>query len=96
MSLAGSRIPTLARGVRLRRRQDGTSVLLVPEGVLDLTQAAAATLELIDATRSISDIARMLAQRYEGDHAKIKHDVAVLLERLAARNLVDFVEAPRP
>lgn len=85
-----SEIPSLASGVRLRRLDDGTCVLLVPEGIVNLTATATATLELLDGMRSRAAIVDMLAQRFDAPLATIAADVDELLNRLALRGWLLF------
>jgi pyrroloquinoline quinone biosynthesis protein D len=77
--------PTLAPGVRFRRSPDGQGVLLIPEGVVNLNDSAAAIVELVDGQRSIAEIASVLATRYGIDAAVISSDIDDLLQRLAAK-----------
>jgi pyrroloquinoline quinone biosynthesis protein D len=86
--------PTFARGVRFRRTADGKGVLLIPEGVVELNESAAAIIELIDGQRTGDTIARDLSvkcARSEADINDIKDDVDAILQRLVARSwLVDL------
>jgi len=79
----------LARGVRFRRLPDGTGVLLVPEGVVNLSETAAAIAELIDGERSSSDIAAALSQTFDAPRATIEADVDELLARFAGKTWLD-------
>jgi pyrroloquinoline quinone biosynthesis protein D len=81
--------PRLGKGVRLHRDADGSTMLLVPEGALVLNGTAAATLELIDGARSVEQIARALAERFEVEPERARDDVTELLGRLAERRLVE-------
>ena len=81
--------PRLGKGVRLRRETDGSSMLLVPEGALELNASAAATLELVDGTHSVADIAARLVERFDVEESEAREDVCRLLERLADRRLVE-------
>lgn len=83
-------IPSFASGVRLRRLDDGTCVLLVPEGIVKLTVTATATLALLDGTRSYATIVNVLAQRFNAPLPTIAADVDDLLGRLALRGWVFF------
>lgn len=80
----------LARGVRLRRLDEGRSVLLVPEGVVNLNAPAAATVELLDGVRSCDDIAMELKTRFRDPATSIESDVAELVDRLAGRGWICF------
>ena len=81
--------PTFTRGVRLRREDDGTTMLLVPEGIVRLNASAAAALALVDGQRTLHDIAAELAQRsFDVPAETIESDVNALFERLRQRNLV--------
>ena len=41
--------PALAKGVRFRRIADGRGIILIPEGMVDLSPSAAAIIELVAA-----------------------------------------------
>jgi len=77
--------PALAQGVRFRRSADGQGVLLVPEGVVNLNDSAAAIVELLDGKRTIDAIAAALGERYGMDNAVVRSDVEDLLQRLAEK-----------
>lgn len=78
--------PALAPGVRFRRSADGQGLLLIPEGVVNLNDSAAAILELVDGQRTLADIATLLAARYGMDVAAIASDIDDLLQRLAQKS----------
>lgn len=81
-------VPRLASRARLRHDPArNAEVLLFPEGVLVLNGSAAAILALCDGTRSVGDIAASLAAQLDGND--VRDDVVALLERLAARGLVE-------
>lgn len=77
--------PTLSQGVRFRRSADGQGLLLIPEGVVNLNDSAAAIIELVDGQRTVADIATLLAARYSMDVAAIASDIEDLLQRLAMK-----------
>lgn len=79
----------LARGVRFRRLPDGAGVLLVPEGIVNLSETAAAVAELIDGARSAADIAGALAQSFDAPRERIEGDVDELLARFAAKTWLE-------
>jgi coenzyme PQQ biosynthesis protein PqqD len=82
--------PRLARGVRLQL--DGTtgkSVLLFPEGILELNETAQEILTRCDG-RPLSDIARALAEEYHVDLATLAADVREILADLQRRKLVEL------
>ncbi len=81
-------IPTLSKGVRFRREEDGGAMLLIPEGALMLNPAAAATLELVDGRTSIAQIIAALTERFDVGEAEASADVEQLLDRLAERGLL--------
>jgi coenzyme PQQ biosynthesis protein PqqD len=88
-------VPKLARGVRISRLQDGSVVLLVPEGVVKLAGSAPAIVELVDGIRNIETIADELAGRYDAAPGTIEDDVLEILEGLSRKALVDLAEASR-
>jgi pyrroloquinoline quinone biosynthesis protein D len=82
--------PRLARGVRLQ--VDGTTghgVLLFPEGILELNDTAREILTRCDG-RTLSDIARSLAEDYDVDLATIAFDARETLADLQRRKLLDL------
>jgi pyrroloquinoline quinone biosynthesis protein D len=78
----------LARGVKLRRQPDGGGLLLVPEGLVTLSDSATATLELVDGQRDVPDIARRLSEDFEADAQTLEGDVQTLLESFVERGYV--------
>ena len=77
----------LARGVRLHRSGEGAT-LLVPEGIVELSDSAAAILELVDGQRDEAEIAMVLAERFEAPVAELTRDVAELIAALVERGFV--------
>jgi coenzyme PQQ biosynthesis protein PqqD len=75
----------LARGIRLRREADGSVLMLVPEGIITLNDTAYAALELADGERSVVEIARLLAARFEAPDGALETDVADLFGEFTAR-----------
>lgn len=61
--------------------------MLMPEGVLVLTGSAAEVIALCDGTRDQNAIVSELARRHPG--APVERDVAVLLDKLRARGLLE-------
>ena len=86
MALSPDTVPRLWRLARLdydpaRQRP----VLLYPEGAVLLNDTGLAILQLVDGTRSVSDIAAELSRRYETD---VTADVTEYLSGLAERELI--------
>lgn len=89
------RVPSLPRGVRLER--DGAAggfLLLAPERVFALDGPAAAVIAAIDGRSSIAAIAAALAARYGAPVAKVEADITAMVERLAARRVIDLQGEP--
>jgi coenzyme PQQ biosynthesis protein PqqD len=85
-----SDVPRLPRGVRMRfDAVRDAHILLAPERTFDLDEIALAVLQLVDGTRSISDIAAVLAERYAADKAEIQADVLGMLDELSAKRVVE-------
>ena len=86
MTLTPASIPAIWRLARLNfdpvRKQH---VLLYPEGAMLLNDSGAAILELCDGQRSISDIARILDERY---HCDVLADVTEYLSELAEKEFI--------
>jgi pyrroloquinoline quinone biosynthesis protein D len=91
--MPGGVVPRFARGVRFRRLEDGSGVLLVPEGVINLTESAAAIVELVDGERTTEDVARALAASFDASAERIEADVAELLKRLADKTWIDLTNS---
>jgi pyrroloquinoline quinone biosynthesis protein D len=84
--------PRLRLGVRLAYdRVRAASVLLYPEGVLVLNTTAAAVLQRCDGTSTVHEITRRLESDFDG---VVGDDVLVLIDRLAARGLVEAPTTP--
>ena len=86
----------LSRRARLQRdKVTDLPILLYPEGVLKLNQSSEAILGLCDGSRTVSEIAGLLAETYQAPRSKpIEADVSKLLERLWQLNLL--ATAPPP
>jgi len=78
----------LARGMRLRENEDGTGLLLVPEGVVHLNTTATATLALVDGTRDADAIVAALAERFDAQPGELADDVRSLLAALVERGFL--------
>ena len=88
--IAGSAQPTLARGVRLQTdSKTGNSVLLFPEGVLELNETAQQILARCDG-RTVSEIIRALAEEYDVDSQMLSADVGETLADLQRRKLIEL------
>jgi pyrroloquinoline quinone biosynthesis protein D len=82
--------PRLARGVRLQiDHTTGKSVLLFPEGIIELNETARGILDRCDG-RPLSAIANALAEDYEADPLTLAADVREILADLQSRKLVEF------
>jgi pyrroloquinoline quinone biosynthesis protein D len=89
-TIGGSGRPTLARGVRLQTdSKTGNSVLLFPEGVLELNDTAQDILTRCDG-RTVSEIIQGLAEEYDVDAQMLAADVRETLVDLQRRKLIEF------
>jgi pyrroloquinoline quinone biosynthesis protein D len=89
-TIAGSAQPTLARGVRLQTdSKTGNSVLLFPEGVLELNETAREILTRCDG-RTVSEIIQALAEEYNVDLEMLAADVRETLADLQRRKLIEL------
>jgi pyrroloquinoline quinone biosynthesis protein D len=78
--------PRLAAGCRLHATE---SVLLVPEGTLNLSGPAREILTKLDGKQSVSDIVAELLQQYSDANAdEVRSDVLSLLNRMQERGVV--------
>ncbi len=82
--------PRLARGVRLQiDSATGKSVLLFPEGIVELNETAQEILTRCDG-RPLSEIACALAEEYDADLATLTADVREIVADLQRRKLVEL------
>ena len=82
--------PSLAKGVRLQPDSStGKSVLLYPEGIVELNETAHEILSRCDG-RTIGEIVRELAEVYEADPPALAVDVRETLSDLQRRKLIEF------
>jgi len=89
-TIAGSAQPTLTRGVRLQTdSRTGNSVLLFPEGVLELNETAQEILTRCDG-RTVSKIIQALAEEYDVDLEMLAADVRQTLADLQRRKLIEL------
>jgi coenzyme PQQ biosynthesis protein PqqD len=89
-TIAGSAQPTLTRGVRLQTDpKTGNSVLLFPEGVLELNETAQEIVTRCDG-RTVSEITQALAEEYNVDLEMLAADVRETLADLQRRKLIEL------
>jgi pyrroloquinoline quinone biosynthesis protein D len=82
--------PRLRKGVRLQTDSaTGKSVLLFPEGIMELNETAHEILSRCDG-RTLSEIVRELAEDYDADVATLAADVRETLAGLQQRKLIEF------
>ena len=83
--------PRLAKGVRLQTDSaTGKSVLLFPEGIIELNETAHEILSRCDG-RTLGEIVRALAEEYDMDPAAIASDVRETFADLRQRNLLELI-----
>jgi pyrroloquinoline quinone biosynthesis protein D len=79
-------MPRLAAGCRLHPTD---SVLLIPEGTLNLTGPSREILAMLDGKRTVADLVAALVQQYQdADEKEIGDDVLSLLNRLQQRGVL--------
>jgi len=82
--------PSLAKGVRLQADSGtGKSVLLYPEGIVELNETAHEILSRCDG-RTLREIVCALAEEYETDSEALATDVRETLADLQQRKLIKF------
>jgi pyrroloquinoline quinone biosynthesis protein D len=90
IEIADAAQPRLAKGVRLQSDSTtGKSVLLFPEGVVELNETAHEILTRCDG-RTVSEIVQALAEEYEADLAALATDVRETLADLQRRRLIEL------
>ena len=89
-TIADSAQPTLTRGVRLQAdSKTGNSVLLFPEGILELNETAEEIITRCDG-RTVSQITQALAEEYNVDLEMLAADVRETLADLQRRKLIEL------
>ena len=89
-AIASSAQPRLTRGVRLQTdSKTGNSVLLFPEGVLELNETAQEILNRCDG-RTVNEIIQALAEEYDIDPKMLAIDVEETLADLKRRKLIEL------
>ena len=82
--------PSLAKAVRLQADSSaGKSVLLYPEGIVELNETAHEILSRCDG-RTLREIVCDLAEEYESDSEALAADVRETLADLQQRKLIEF------
>jgi coenzyme PQQ biosynthesis protein PqqD len=82
--------PRLAKGVRLQSDSaTGKSVLLFPEGIVELNQTAHEILARCDG-RKLSEIVQALAEEYDANLTALAADVRETLVDLHRRRLIEL------
>jgi pyrroloquinoline quinone biosynthesis protein D len=88
--IADAAQPRLAKGVRLQSDSaTGKSVLLFPEGVVELNETAHEILTRCNG-RTVSEIVQELVEEYEADLAALAIDVRETLADLQQRRLIEL------
>ncbi len=78
--------PRLVGFARLRAdRVTGVTMLLYPEGAIELSESAEAVVRLCDGVRSVEEIAAVLGEEFEG---VVLADVEVVVGDLVGRGLL--------
>src|SRR5438309_5060902 len=85
--------PSLAKGVRLQiDSATGKSVLLFPEGIVELNETAHEILARCDG-RTFNEIVQTLAEEYDSDVALLAADVRETLADLQRRKLIELTDS---
>ncbi len=88
--------PALPRFVKLKfDRTRDIWVLLAPERVLVPDATAVEVLQLCDGATTLAAIAETLARKYDAPRDRIAHDVATMLDALAAKGFLRDLAADR-
>ena len=84
------RIPSLARGCRLREIQGQETTLQIPEGQIKMSGAGLEIVKLCDGQRSVAQIIHALGERFQAPEGKIQTETLTFLNRLNERAVVVF------
>jgi len=89
-TISGSAQPRVARGVRFQTdSKTGNSVILFPEGVLELNETAQEIVTRCDG-RSVDEIIQALAREYDADPEMLRADVQETIVDLQRRKLIEI------
>jgi len=89
-TISESARPTLTKGVRLQiDASTGKTVLLYPEGIVELNETAHEILSRCDG-RTLGEIVRQLVEEYDADLEALDADVRDTLSDLERRKLIEF------
>jgi pyrroloquinoline quinone biosynthesis protein D len=89
-AISDSARPQLAKGVRLEiDSATGKSVLLYPEGIVELNETAHEILSRCDG-RPVAEIVQGLAEEYDADADALASDVRDTLSDLHRRKLIEL------
>ena len=84
--------PTLRPGYRLSPAANPESLLLIPEGALQLQGPGRQILELCDGRRTLAEIIEELRRVFpSADPARIAAEATGFLERLHAKGAIEFL-----
>ena len=88
--IPNSALPHLAKGVRLQSDPaTGKSVLVYPEGIVELNETAHEILARCDG-RTLGEILQELADEYDAEVAMLAADVRETLADLQQRKLIEL------
>jgi pyrroloquinoline quinone biosynthesis protein D len=89
-TISGSAQPRLTNGVRLQTDSvTGKSVLLYPEGIIEVNETAHEILSCCDG-RTVDKIVQALAEEYDADPEALAADVRETLADLHQRKLIEL------
>ena len=84
--------PRLTIGCHVRKLKNGDTILLLPEGILQLKGTAGEIIRLCDGERTLADILRAVQARYPlSDPKQIEQEIKSFLNHLLERRAVDFL-----
>lgn len=88
--ISNSAFPRLAKGVRFQNDPaTGKSVLLYPEGIIELNETAHEIVSRCDG-RTFGEIMHALAEEYDAEPAALAVDVRETLADLQRRKLIEI------
>ena len=83
--------PRLTIGCHVRKLKNGDTILLLPEGILQLKGTAGEIIRLCDGERTFADILQAMEAQYPSSNPKqIEQQIGSFLNRLLERRAVDF------
>ncbi len=93
MEIESSKIPRMRPGIKILERGEGFAYLVHPDGTVKIVNTTALEiLRLCDGTRSLSDIARIISEKYGVDYNLALSEITNFIKKAIELNVVEIYE----